>query len=408
MIAQSSDQSGITSKATKRPLFNKPAWANAGSGVEGDLFHRSAHSYVDSAAEIERKLHRQTARREKDKLRTSISGKCSPKRRRISDGEEDDDTAESDLNSDQSSNRKETSRVARQTQSPSLKSTLVQQYQTQIEAGRAAEQKNRKARQADVIDLEDDSASENSMPVSVHMEAEIRPIKLSKPIEEDIPREEEFPELARKAREKARRKRLEQEYLSSSQIQRPFCNDEHLSVSNFSQQATLPLPSLEPTLHILITSAIENTKALIVNRKLSQRLKDVRLAWAERQGFGKDFTETVFLTWKGKRLFDVTSCRSLGITVDANGFIVYKGDVLGDEEGRLHMEAMTLEIFKKLKRAKEDKQAREENEFVEDEGNLHAPTKAEPQVRIILRGKGFDDFKLIVKPVSGHTLARFP
>ncbi|GKZ40163.1 hypothetical protein AbraIFM66950_002731, partial [Aspergillus brasiliensis] len=69
----------------------------------------------------------------------------------------------------------------------------------------------------------------------------------------------------------------------------------------------------EPIVQILITSRIPNTRPLIVRRKMNQSLKDVRLAWCNRQHFNKEMQDSVFLTWKGKRLFDVTTCRSLGV-----------------------------------------------------------------------------------------------
>ena len=410
MIESSTGQGGVTSKPLKRPLFKKPAWANAALGVDGDLFHRSAHTYINSAAELERKIHRKAARREKERLRKFDNGNRSTKRRRISDDQDNDESAGSDHDLSQSSDSESGISMVGQThssnlkpRSPSTKSSLVQQYESQTEEARAVEEEQRKTRPADVIDLEEDSAGDDIAAAPKHMHAEVPILEPSKHMAQDLSYDEEFPELARKAREKARRKRLEQDCLSPSQNHRAIIDVEHPRIPNNSLQSTSLLPPPEPTLHILITSTIKDTRSLIVNRKLSQRLKDVRLAWAERQGFSKDFAESIFLTWKGKRLFDVTSCKSLGISVDAGGFIAYKGDVLGVDEGRLHLEAMTPKIFKRFKRAKEDEQTGEENEGAADEASFHVPPKAGTQVRIILKGKGLDDFKLIVKPVSIHT-----
>ncbi|PYH90683.1 hypothetical protein BO71DRAFT_443717 [Aspergillus ellipticus CBS 707.79] len=98
---------------------------------------------------------------------------------------------------------------------------------------------------------------------------------------------------------------------------------------------------------ILITSKIPNTKPLIVRRKMRQPLKDVRLAWCNRQNLSKQMQGSVFLTWKGKRLFDVTTCRSLRIQTKG-GNITSPRDLnffpADNKELQIHMEAATEEI----------------------------------------------------------------
>ncbi|OGM40871.1 hypothetical protein ABOM_010734 [Aspergillus bombycis] len=100
----------------------------------------------------------------------------------------------------------------------------------------------------------------------------------------------------------------------------------------------------DTVVQILITSEIESTKPLIVHRKMSQSLRDVRLAWCNRQSIPKEMQSSILLTWKGRRLFDVTTCRSLGIGVP-KGFA--DSSVHGDhiqhgskEDIRIHMEAV--------------------------------------------------------------------
>ncbi|KAE8320411.1 hypothetical protein BDV39DRAFT_44572 [Aspergillus sergii] len=100
----------------------------------------------------------------------------------------------------------------------------------------------------------------------------------------------------------------------------------------------------DPVVQILITSKIENTKPLIVHRKMSQSLRDVRLAWCNCQSIPKEMQSFILLTWKGRRLFDVTTCRSLGINVPKG---LADSPVYGDhvrhgskEDIRIHMEAV--------------------------------------------------------------------
>lgn len=101
-------------------------------------------------------------------------------------------------------------------------------------------------------------------------------------------------------------------------------------------------------IQILITSKIAKTKPLIIQNKISQPLKGARLAWCAYQGLPEESHSTIFLTWKGRRLFDVTSCRSLNfdagsvITRDLPPFDAFFEKTDGS---RIHMEAVTEEIL---------------------------------------------------------------
>jgi len=209
--------------------------------------------------------------------------------------------------------------------------------------------------------------------------------------------DDEFPELARQAREKARRKRLEEDMASAIPDPPSISQKDHQQRPQSTHQPTPPSPPADPVLDILITSTIPNTEPLIVKRKLSQRLKDVKLAWAERQHFSQDFTDSVFLIWRGKRIFDHTTCRSLGYKSSSNGRIMASRDSMMDDEGRVHMEVMTRDMFEAYKKAKvndvlDTKKDRSQEPVIEEQ-------KQEAQIKIICKAKGFSDFKLIVKLV---------
>ncbi|PYH76154.1 hypothetical protein BO82DRAFT_216712 [Aspergillus uvarum CBS 121591] len=103
-------------------------------------------------------------------------------------------------------------------------------------------------------------------------------------------------------------------------------------------------PSEDTIVQILITSKISNTKPLIVRRKMHQPLKDVRLAWLKRQDLPKGLESSIFLTWKGKRLFDVTTCRSLGMGPKgrrALGSVACDSLRSDSSDLQIHMEAAT-------------------------------------------------------------------
>ena len=413
-MADAATHSSGSPASKKRSLFNKPSWSKPQALSTGaNLFHRSNQTYVDSAAEVERERKRKLARKERERARREDSEARSGKRRRISSDEEDENNGSS---SDEKSSQVEEHKIA---PTPSKKDrisiptpvspqktrdspkTLLKRYEAAIEAKVSDIEKKLKAKSSDIINLDDD---ENDLELQADKDDDdIAIVVPPRPcvLDDQPPSDEEFPELARQARDKARRKRLEADIVSTTPDPSPAgSSNGQLQRSQSLHQSTspAPVPEPDPVLQILVTSTIPNTEPLIVHRKLSQRLKEVRITWTERQQFTSDFAESVFLTWRGRRLFDVASCKSLGITVDPNGHIRTRGDSLDDLDGKIHMEAMTAKIFEAYKKAKmheiaDGTEAPAEEPVVVEE-------KKEPQIRIILKARGFADVKIIVKPVS--------
>lgn len=406
----------------KRPLFNKPAWSRPQKVASpAEFFHRSSSAYADVAAEAERKRKAKLAKREAEraKAETEATVNGDAKRQRISSDSDDDSDGTSDQ-SDRDNTSKQLSKEkerqisvisegqngARATippkREPSPK-TLSKRYESCINVQKAEAEP--KQNSSNIIDLED---SGDEMPASDDGDdcKMIQPKKAPPPEEDEFPAsDDEYAELARKAREKARRKRLEEDIISATHKASPSLEPEGHSQRSLSapQQPAAPPPP-DPEVHILITSPLDNTKPLIVKRKLSQRLKDVRVAWCQYQQFTPDMSDTIFLTWRCKRLFDVTTCKGLGIAVDEDGNVSSKGEtrLFGEEEQKLHMEAMTAGLFEERKKAKQRKMQEEQDGINEEEETMMPQKPEEPQVRIILKAKGFDDFKLKVKAVS-HT-----
>lgn len=412
MIAESLKQDKKASTPLKRSLFSKPAWSKPQNLSDSSLFHRSDQTYINLTAQAELKRERKLGEKRQARSYREESDGCTSKRRRLSDDgedDDDDDQSRSDEESVHSSDDK-----ARARDNPTINDqtasrlsplrpnrSLIPSYETTGSESTLVEEK-REAEMSHIVDLGDD---EELVEVSASDVGVYRDIaKPSKPLDEDDPPSDadDFPELAHKAREKAIKKRLEQELMPTIAPNIPPSTQQESSVIE-SQPTHYPTTPPDPVLQILITSEIANTQPLIVNRRLSQRLKDVRLAWAQRQGLTQDVTNMVFLTWRGKRLFDVTSCKSLGITVDVNGDISTRGDILSDEEGQIHMQAMTAEIFEAYKNARRIKPGVENEDQRRAEGDSGKEEKKETQLRIILKSKGFDDFKLIVKPVCIFT-----
>ncbi|KAL4868739.1 hypothetical protein BDV12DRAFT_92072 [Aspergillus spectabilis] len=146
---------------------------------------------------------------------------------------------------------------------------------------------------------------------------------------------------------------------------------------------------------ILITSNIANTKPLIIHRKMSQSLKGVRLAWCARQDIPKEFHSTVFLTWKGRRLFDVTTCRSLNIdahSVFTRELLPFDEYFSNNSDYRICMEAVTEKTFTAGYRSSPNLVGPEPTS-----PTAAASQDAEQHARseIILKCPGLDDFKIL-------------
>ena len=398
----------------KRPLFNKPAWSRPQNlASPTDFFHRGNSAYVDPVAELEQKRKAKAARKEAEKARQQAEAQPAEKRRRISCEDDDDLYGASDQDEkghrpspsasetkSATSNKGTITEMKSQLKHEASPKSLAKRYDEKLTTAVKSDAKP-KPPSVDIIDLDDsDEAEEEDLKVT-------QTTKPPPPEDDDFPAsDEEYAELARKAREKARRKRLEDDIMPSNQKQSFSVEPEITSQTSFSEHASTPRSALDPEVEILITSRLENAVPLIIRRRVSQRLKDVRITWCNKNNITPDMTESIFLTWRGKRLFDVTSCKSLGIAVDEDGRVRARGqdDVLADEDRKIHMEAMTESIYDEYQKAK--RRATEAKE--EEEEQEQAPVQQKPsedQVRIILKAKGFADFKLIAKPVSATTYA---
>ena len=415
MITADPSQNADAIIPAKKSIFNKPSWSKPQALTGGaDLFRRSNQTYVDLAKERERQRTRKIARKEKERAQRTEGKEQPGKRRRVSESEGDDnDDSSSDsssLHSDliDSKAKNAQTEIENETHvSSPLKpkyspKSLLNRYEASVAAHKSELNKNQKIPRSHIIDLEDEDTFANASGETGVVEITTANFSKASTADNESISDEEFPELARQARERARRKQSENDIASIIPDSPSIAQDSFFQASQNIDHSTPLRPPPDPILQIFITSSIPNTAPLIANRKLSQRLKDVRIAWVERQHLPSEIADKVFLTWRGKRLFDVTSCRSLGISAGSNGRILAKGENVIDDEGRIHMEATTVEILEAHKKAKTNDLPNEEDMNQEP---VIVEEKQEAQVRIICRAKGFADFKLIVKPV--HILRTF-
>ncbi|OJD18577.1 hypothetical protein AJ78_01418 [Emergomyces pasteurianus Ep9510] len=244
--------------------------------------------------------------------------------------------------------------------------------------------------------------------------------------DDDLYEEEEYAELARKARERERQRFAASTGNSGHDTntaagartsQSPNYNPTTKSTSNTPDRQSQPI---EPIVKILITSDIPNTSPLIVQRRLNQDLCDVRRAWCGRQGFSDDMATSVFLTWKGRRLFDVTTCKSLGLQEEKEKGLLLplpirdyyyddnEDDYSGHDDGSLevHMEAVTEKLYDEKRRqaikasqgqlgdSDEDK---DEDEDEKTQAEL-AAKESQEVLLLTLKAPGIEDLKIRVRP----------
>ena len=399
--------SEVPKPPAKRALFKKPAWSRPQNlASPADFFHRANAANVDPVAESELKRKAKAAKKVAEKARQTPEPQPSEKRRRISKDDDDDlySVSDRDIKPSHSSKGNAPLEPASGNEGASASPKKVLQKGSSLKslhrsyinesAARKVEKKTMPP-PSNIIDLEDSSEDE-----VVHVTQVQKP---PLPEEDDFPAsDEEYAELARRAREKARRKRLEDEMIVETQKHPPSLERNGVSQQSFSNHApTPPPPPLDPEVQIFIISRLENAIPLIIKRRLSQRLKDVRVHWCSHNHFTEDMANSIFLTWRGKRLFDVTTCKSLGIGVDREGRVIDKeqDEFVADDERKIHMEAMTEELYEEYQKAK--RRASEQQDKDEDE-ELELVTQKPPeeQTKLVLKARGFPDFKLIAKPVS--------
>lgn len=413
----------------KRALFSKPSWSNPKKIKNtDDLFNRSNQSYVGAAEERARRRERKLAKKQKEQTSDHPSDGRAGKHKRLSDDDsnddDDDDAAifesEDSLKArhkkrDNNTHRRKNSLSSKgsPSQSPKARGNRPARYNENANPAKS------KPLPGSLLESYDDNCAVGTQEPEIQIIGEFRKaeprnggkssVVVEIEDEEDdedgiLESDNEFAELARKAREKHRRKRLETDLSFGSADNPSTAGDtasQQLSES-IPKSPRLPPPPRDPVIKIFITSKIENTQALIVNRRLSQRLRDVRLAWCHRQNFSAEFTDKVFLTWRGCKLWDVTTCLRLGIEVDEFDNLLLKGqkDITGEEETHIHMEAMTEAILEEHKKSHKAPILNEplpgDDDVLEVEEKVEKPAKR----KIILKAKGYEDFKVAIGAVG--------
>ncbi|KIW01657.1 uncharacterized protein PV09_06842 [Verruconis gallopava] len=217
----------------------------------------------------------------------------------------------------------------------------------------------------------------------------------AKDVSEDSQKEDEddeFAELAAAARARAKQQEVTLQSSATNTVSSGLD-------ANLKSLATDTEPN--PTIDILVWSPLEGAKPLVVKRKWNQNFRDIRKAWLARQ---LDLAshikkEDIYFTWRNKRVFDISSCKSIGVKLDAHGEAIIPSDQgrYRAIDGKISLCATTDAQQKLEKEKAEEKHLRESEEAAEMETEPDQESRS-TGIRIILRSKGYPDQKLIVKP----------
>lgn len=167
----------------------------------------------------------------------------------------------------------------------------------------------------------------------------------------------------------------------------------------------------EPSTEILkvqVESAIPGTlvdgKPVTFKLNSTDQLKNLKTTWCSvmQMNHIDMAAEDIFFTWRGRRLYNTTTLRGLGIATMGND-LLYAGGV-GDRRGftadrkRVVLEAWTEELFQAHLAEQDKEEKRRRGELDEEEAEPSAP--AEEKIRVAMRSKQGDPVKVSVSASS--------
>ncbi len=461
--------------AAKRKLFFKnrrrsqpqPEEPNDGEAV--DFFSRSKEIFPEAIRERREKREReekrkkdkegQARRREEERVQRELADKETEERKRrvVLDSDEEDGW-----------DKEEKMRGWKKSTSMSHSSTPprdTSEFRTTHSPPRHSPRDTRRTRSKPdpiVISLESSDVEDtNKSPGAFGCSSPVKPHRNRSPSVEQIPpppeEEQLFPELVAQARAQAAAEQVAKlkELQAKQRLKRIHSNGSNRSGSGsgspldldvIASGSNVPTPTSSPVLmrneevkpdpiiSILVDSHIPETKPLVVKRKLSQRFRDVRMAWCDAQVLHDhrpmmdQEKDNIFLTWRGRRVWDVTTAESLGIKVDSRRRVVAEEDAGGyggGGAGNVHLEAWTKDFYDNWQKEKKEEKRRiavgllpvQEQINLEDSAAVASDAAAEQgrveaeqveaqhapsveKIKIVLKAKGDEPVKLIVKTTT--------
>ena len=229
------------------------------------------------------------------------------------------------------------------------------------------------------------------------------------PVEDDLD-DESDEELAALARQARARRQQQQDKTSMTPDIRGNSPTPRIGASGAGYN-DFPLSfDPDPAIKLFVSSPIPNTRPIVIVRRMSQRLQEVRVGWCKKMEFPDEFTGRVFLIHRMRRFYDMTTVKSLGLNVEFDGQVTLKGAEGKEGVDQLHLEAVTQEIFDKLRADQAKEALKRSGQLALDaqagaEEGIAAGAAAQKQddetlIRLVLKAKNKADFKLKVKPVG--------
>ncbi|CCF38631.1 hypothetical protein CH063_09673 [Colletotrichum higginsianum] len=182
------------------------------------------------------------------------------------------------------------------------------------------------------------------------------------------------------------------------------------------------------TVNVLVTSDIPGTKERQFRFTLVKPLKILRNAWIDvqegRLGIPRADLESVFLTWRGHELYDLTTLHSLDLAGtfrrSGGGSDADAGEGFRNDWTNVHMQMWTRELWEEHERQEARRRRHDIGEYSDDEGPGNGgderggipPTveqEAEKKIKVLLKTKTDEPLKTSVRPSTtvGTIMALF-
>ena len=405
-----------SASTTKKSFFKKPTWATQAPVSESGDFFRHSDTVYDNILKEKERRRKKHAQKKQAKAGIAIADEGRDnKRRRISADDDDEEDGQSVSGTGSVDSRSEdlTKTEAEASENIPKARNLTAHSPRPSPSKPTLSCKPITSAPSQAIELgSDDETSQSHQPTA---EGKVRSPRQDDEISDED--DEYVLELKQKAREKARLRKLGTGS-ANGQMQasrspeppqpQPVSSRNHLASPQRHAAPTPPPKRDEAIVQILITTKIPNAKPLLVNRKVSQSLQQVREVWCSRQNFDQDMTAKVIFTWREKRLYDTsTSTHLLNVLKKERarrmGGLAYD-DEEDPSEGRIEVEAITKDMYeqRQLQRSREGKAADTDDAIDQDIQHDQSPerssTPKQPEYTVVLKAQGFEQLQLKVRP----------
>ncbi|KAK6212851.1 hypothetical protein QIS74_08853 [Colletotrichum tabaci] len=182
------------------------------------------------------------------------------------------------------------------------------------------------------------------------------------------------------------------------------------------------------TVNVLVTSDIPGTKERQFRFTLVKPLKILRNAWIDvqegRLGIPRAELESVFLTWRGHELYDLTTLHSLDLAGtfrrSGGGSDADAGEGFRNDWTNVHMQMWTRELWEEHERQEARRRRHDIGEYSDDEGPGNGSDErggippaveqeTEKKIKVLLKTKTDEPLKTSVRPSTtvGTIMALF-